>query len=218
MQRCVKLTELRKGKYFKCFSSHTFGTSSVRKVNSHCLQIACAKFPRHTCVCWILDQDWLANSLKRQTLTRPSVYTAKLKHSTGRKPHFWLEGPLRSLLDQGVESLYTAQILGLRLLLPFTKMWSRVQTFQSPTTQKDSFTWNSLVKMSNSKTEMWSLHVRSMVDLRAMASKPRLMGWNSWRAWRNVRHDTMVLQHMGGTGHLAHNTSGDNNQTIWMED
>lgn len=33
-------------------------------------------------------------------------------------------------------------------------------------------TWNSLVKMSNSNTEMWSLQVRSIVDLRAMDSIP----------------------------------------------
>ncbi len=38
-----------------------------------------------------------------------------------------------------------------------------------------------LAKMSYSKTVMWSLTVRSMVDLRAMASREEWMGWDSLR-------------------------------------
>ena len=48
--------------------------------------------------------------------------------------------------------------------------------------------------MSYSKTEMWSLTVRSMVDLRAMASKEEWMGWCSCSVERNSRQGTMALQ------------------------
>ena len=51
-----------------------------------------------------------------------------------------------------------------------------------------------LVKMSYSKTEMWSLTVRSIVDLRAMASKEEWMGWCSCSVARNSRQGTMALQ------------------------
>ena len=50
-----------------------------------------------------------------------------------------------------------------------------------------------LVKMSNSKTEMWSLTVRSMVDFRAMASKEECMGWASFRVILKSRHGTIAL-------------------------
>ena len=38
-----------------------------------------------------------------------------------------------------------------------------------------------LAKMSYSKTEMWSLTVRSIVDFRAIASKEEWIGWDSLR-------------------------------------
>ena len=50
-----------------------------------------------------------------------------------------------------------------------------------------------LVKMSNSKTEMWSLTVRSMVDFRAMASREEWMGCTSLRVCRNSLQGTMAL-------------------------
>ena len=48
--------------------------------------------------------------------------------------------------------------------------------------------------MSYSKTEMWSLTVRSMVDLRAMASREEWMGWCSSSVARNSRQGTMALR------------------------
>ena len=48
--------------------------------------------------------------------------------------------------------------------------------------------------MSYSNTEMWSLTVRSIVDLRAMASREEWMGWDSCNVWRKTRQGTMALQ------------------------
>ena len=51
--------------------------------------------------------------------------------------------------------------------------------------------------MSNSKTEMWSLTVRSMVDLRAMASREEWIGWISCNVERNTLQGTMALWSRG---------------------
>ena len=51
-----------------------------------------------------------------------------------------------------------------------------------------------LLKMSNSKTDIWSLTVRSMVDFRAMASKEECMGWVSFRVVLKSRQGTIALQ------------------------
>ena len=50
------------------------------------------------------------------------------------------------------------------------------------------------MKTSNSKFEMKSLHVRSIVDFKAIASKPVPMGWISLKVSLNVFQGTMVLQ------------------------
>lgn len=54
-------------------------------------------------------------------------------------------------------------------------------------------TWNSLVKMSNSKIETWSLQVRSTVDFRAMASIPSSKLWTFFKCCLNKLHLTMHL-------------------------
>lgn len=41
--------------------------------------------------------------------------------------------------------------------------------------------------------EMWSLHVRSIVDFKAIASKPELIWCTVWRVWRNCFHETVVF-------------------------
>lgn len=54
-------------------------------------------------------------------------------------------------------------------------------------------TWNSLVKMSNSKIETWSLQVRSIVDFRAIASIPSSKLWTFFKCCLNILHLTMHL-------------------------
>lgn len=54
--------------------------------------------------------------------------------------------------------------------------------------------WNSLEKTSNSNIDIWLLHVRSIVDLRAMASKQDDIGCSAWSVWRNSFHVTIVLR------------------------
>ncbi len=62
------------------------------------------------------------------------------------------------------------------------------------------------LKISNSKMEMWSLTVRSMVDLRAMASRGEWMGCTSCSVARNSRHGTIALrvgERMGAQSHTV---------------
>lgn len=47
-----------------------------------------------------------------------------------------------------------------------------------------------------------------MVDLRAMASSPELIGWNSWSDWRNIFQGTMVLN--GTRGRHIYNQNRQN--------
>ena len=51
-----------------------------------------------------------------------------------------------------------------------------------------------LVKMSNSKTEMWSVQVKSMVVFSAVDSSPEPIGWTSASAARKSFHCTTVLK------------------------